>query len=203
MVSMKSKERIMVSVKSEDDNLDKVEETIAAVTDAREIGEQTASIFNGEANNNRKSILEISTNHGLYDLIILKLIGGFREGIPIDPKRKVNMEKKDVSFAKNIPDEELETEVEKLKQQILETKESFYGTPKLDLDEMIKKLERDVHREAVKAMGLIDRLLKLREKVLKVNAGNQLNDLSLKDKIEKLKVEFEQGLSAAPNYHRL
>ncbi|KAK7301882.1 hypothetical protein RJT34_12759 [Clitoria ternatea] len=102
MVSMKSKERIMVSVKSEDDNLDK--------------------------------------------------IGGFREGIPIDPKRKVNMEKKDVSFAKNIPDEELETEVEKLKQQILETKESFYGTPKLDLDEMIKKLERDVHRDTLRQL---------------------------------------------------
>ncbi|KAK7294633.1 hypothetical protein RJT34_17523 [Clitoria ternatea] len=141
-----------------------------------------------------------------HRMLKFRKIGGFQEGIPIDPKRKVNMKKRDLSIAKKIPDAELEVEVEKLKQQILEAKESSSGPPKLDLDEMIKKLERDVDREyseSVKAMGLTDRLLKLREEVSKVNAGNQLIDPLLKDKIEKLRVEFEQGLSAAPNYHRL
>ncbi|KAK7301586.1 hypothetical protein RJT34_12453 [Clitoria ternatea] len=39
----KSEEGIMVSMKSEDSNLDKVEETMA-IGDAREIGEETASV---------------------------------------------------------------------------------------------------------------------------------------------------------------
>ncbi|KAK7301252.1 hypothetical protein RJT34_12113 [Clitoria ternatea] len=87
-----------------------------------------------------------------HRMLNFRKIGGFQEGVPIDLKRKVNLEKKDLSITKNILDEELETEVEKLKQQIMETKESFYGTPKLDLDEMIKKLERDVHRDTLRQL---------------------------------------------------
>ncbi|XP_027349340.1 acetyl-coenzyme A carboxylase carboxyl transferase subunit alpha, chloroplastic [Abrus precatorius] len=141
-----------------------------------------------------------------HRMLKFRKIGGFQEGIPVDPMRKVNMKKKDLSVAKKIPEAELEVEVEKLKQQILEAKESSSNPPKLDLDEMIQKLEREVdqeYSEAVKAMGLTDRLSKLQEEVSKANADNQFIDPLLKDKIEKLRVEFEQGLSAAPNYGTL
>ena len=141
-----------------------------------------------------------------HRMLKFRKIGGFQEGIPVDPKRKVNMKKRDIPIAKKIPDAELEAEVEKLKQKVLEAKESSAEPPKLDLDEMIKKLQKEVDQEyfeAVKAMGLTDRLSKLKEEVSKANADNQLIDPLLKDKIEKLKVEFDQGLSAAPNYGRL
>nr|AAF89549.1 carboxyl transferase alpha subunit [Glycine max] len=140
-----------------------------------------------------------------HRMLKFRKIGGFQEGIPIDPKRKANMKKRDLSIAK-IPDAELEVEVEKLKQQVLEAKESSPVPPKLDLDEMLKQLAREVgleYSEAVKATGLTDSLLKLREEVSKANADSQIVDPLLKDKIEKLRVEFEQQLRAAPNYGRL
>lgn len=132
-------------------------------------------------------------------------LGGFQEGVPIDPKKSFGMKKKDV-VAPKISDAEIEVEVEKLKQKISEGKESSFEPPKLDLDDMIKKLEREVdeeYSEAVKALGLTDRVLKLREEVSKANSDNQPIDPLLKDEIEKLKAEFEQGLSAAPNHGKL
>ncbi|OIW07528.1 hypothetical protein TanjilG_14474 [Lupinus angustifolius] len=133
-------------------------------------------------------------------------IGGFQEGIPIDPKRKFSMKKKDIPAPKKISDAEIEIEVQKLKQQILEAKGSPTEPPKLDLDDMIKKLTREVHHEyseAVKAMGLADRMSKLREEVTKANSQNQFIDPLLKDKMERLEAEFEQGLPATPNYGKL
>ncbi|KAE9622213.1 putative acetyl-CoA carboxylase [Lupinus albus] len=133
-------------------------------------------------------------------------IGGFQEGIPIDPKRKFSMKKKDIPIPKKISDAEIEAEIQKLKQQILEAKGSSPEPPKHDLGDMIKKLKREVDHEyfeAVKAMGLTDRFSKLREEVTKANSRNQSIDPSLKDKIEKLEAEFDQGLPAAPNYDKL
>ncbi|CAJ1803374.1 unnamed protein product [Sphenostylis stenocarpa] len=140
-----------------------------------------------------------------HRMLKFRKIGGFQEGIPIDPKKKFNMKKKDLSIAK-MPDTELELEVEKLKKQILEAKESSPVPPKLDIDEMIKQLEREVNQEyseAIKALGLADRFSQLREEVSKANADNESLDPLLKDKIEMLRVEFEQKLSEAPNYSKL
>ncbi|KAF1883819.1 hypothetical protein Lal_00038311 [Lupinus albus] len=133
-------------------------------------------------------------------------IGGFQEGIPIDPKRKFSMKKKDIPIPKKISDAEIEVEVQKLKQQILEAKGSSAEPPTLDLDDMIKKLKKEVdheYSEAVKAMGLADKLSKLKEEVTNANSQNPFVDPLLKDKIEKVKVEFDQGVSAAPNYGKL
>ncbi|KAK7395157.1 hypothetical protein VNO78_15702 [Psophocarpus tetragonolobus] len=124
-------------------------------------------------------------------------IGGFGEGVPMDPSKKFSMKKRDLSITK-MPDVELGVEIEKLKQQILDAKKSSPDPPKLDLEEMIKQLEREIdqeYSEAVKATGLTDRLLKLREEVSKANADNQVIDPLLKD--------FEQGLRAYPNYNRV
>ncbi|XP_004514537.1 acetyl-coenzyme A carboxylase carboxyl transferase subunit alpha, chloroplastic [Cicer arietinum] len=153
-------------------------------------------------------LTKMNTEDLLKDRMLkFRKLGGFQEGIPLDPKKKRNMKKKDIPVAPKISDSELGVEIEKLKQKILEGKESSSSEPpKLDLDEMIKKLEKEVNQEfseAVKALGLTERLSKLQDEISKANADNQSIDPLLTDKIEKLKADFNQGLSAAPNSGRL
>nr|ADN52610.1 acetyl-CoA carboxylase alpha-CT subunit [Jatropha curcas] len=141
-----------------------------------------------------------------HRMLKFRKIGGFQEGIPIDPKRKINMKKKEEPVAGKTPVLELEGEVEKLKQQIPKAKESSSKPPELALNEMIEKLKREIDlefSEAVKAMGFKDRFATLREEFLKANSQDQLMHPGLMDKIEKLKNEFTQGLSAAPNFPSL
>ncbi|XVF76763.1 hypothetical protein PTKIN_Ptkin13bG0293200 [Pterospermum kingtungense] len=130
-------------------------------------------------------------------------LGGFQEGVPVDPQKKVNMKKKDNQTVSRTSNAELEGEVAKLKQQILKAKESSTKPPDLPLKDMIEKLKKEVdheYAEAIKAMGLKDRLDMLREEVSKVNSRTQLMNPVIIDKIEKLKNEFNQSLSGAPNY---
>ncbi|XP_045793426.1 acetyl-coenzyme A carboxylase carboxyl transferase subunit alpha, chloroplastic isoform X2 [Trifolium pratense] len=130
-------------------------------------------------------------------------LGGFQEGIPIDPKKGFNMRKRDIPVPPKISDSELEIEIEKLKQQI---SESPSAPPKFDLHKTIKKLEREVDQEfseAVKALGLTERFSKLRDEVSKATSENQTIDPLLQDKIEKLNADFNQRLSAAPNSNKL
>jgi acetyl-CoA carboxylase carboxyl transferase subunit alpha len=130
-------------------------------------------------------------------------LGGFQEGIPIDPKKGFNMKKRDIPVPSKISDSELEIEIEKLKQQI---SESPSAPPKLELRKTIEKLEREVdqeYSEAVKALGLTERFSELRDEVSKAISENQTIDPLLQDKIEKLQAEFNQGLSAVPNSNKL
>ncbi|XP_039013024.1 acetyl-coenzyme A carboxylase carboxyl transferase subunit alpha, chloroplastic-like [Hibiscus syriacus] len=129
-------------------------------------------------------------------------LGGFQENAQLDPKKKVNMKKKE-DTVRRTSNVELEGEVEKLKQQILKAKESSSKPPEMALKDMIEKLKIEVdheYSEAIKAMGLKDRLEMLKEEVSKVNSRDQLTDPVIRNKIEKLKDEFGQNLSAAPNY---
>ncbi|MBA0638368.1 hypothetical protein Godav_029694 [Gossypium davidsonii] len=130
-------------------------------------------------------------------------LGGFQEGVPIDPKKKVNMKKKEEQTVPRSSKAELEGEIEKLKQQILKAKESSTKPPEVALKNMIEKLKEAAYHEyseAIRAMGLKDRLEMLREEVSKVNSKDRLMNPVLMDKIEKLKHELNQSLSAAPNY---
>ncbi|XP_052482336.1 acetyl-coenzyme A carboxylase carboxyl transferase subunit alpha, chloroplastic-like isoform X3 [Gossypium raimondii] len=130
-------------------------------------------------------------------------LGGFQEGVPIDPKKKVNMKKKEEKTVPRSSKAELEGEIEKLKQQILKAKESSTKPPEVALKNMIEKLKEEAYHEyseAIRAMGLKDRLEMLREEVSKVNSKDRLMNPVLMDKIEKLKHELNQSLSAAPNY---
>ncbi|KAL5806981.1 hypothetical protein ACOSQ4_029714 [Xanthoceras sorbifolium] len=141
-----------------------------------------------------------------HRMLKFRKIGGFQEGIPIDPERKVSMKKKDEPVVGRTSNLELEDEVEKLKQQILTAKESSTTPPEVALNEMIEKLKREVDHEfsdAIKAMGLEDRFAAMREEFSRVNSQDQLMNPILMDKIAKLKEEFNQGLSAAPNYASL
>ncbi|KAL9150498.1 hypothetical protein ABFS82_12G172100 [Erythranthe guttata] len=136
-------------------------------------------------------------------------LGGFQEGIPIDPKRKVNMKMKEepiVPISKT-SELELKDEVEKLKLQILEASKSSAERPETGLKEMIAKLEREIdyeYDEAAKAIGMEDNILMLREEVAKGrNLSDQLAHPALKEKIEQMKEEFAKNLPSAPNYPSL
>ncbi|KAK4392289.1 Acetyl-coenzyme A carboxylase carboxyl transferase subunit alpha, chloroplastic [Sesamum angolense] len=136
-------------------------------------------------------------------------LGGFQEGVPIDPKRKVNMKKKDkpiVPISKN-SESELRDEVEKLKTQIMEASKSSAEHPRTGLKEMIEKLKREIdyeYDEAAKALGMQDKILMLREEVAKArNHNDQLAHPALKEKIDHLKDEFDKNLPSAPNYPNL
>ncbi|KAI9085403.1 hypothetical protein K1719_032659 [Acacia pycnantha] len=165
--------------------------------------EQIKSAINKAMNELTKMGTEQLVKHRMRKF---RKLGGFQEGIPIDPKKKFNMKKRELLDTEIIPDAELEGEVEKLKEQILKGKTSTIKPPKSDVKTMIQKLKDEVdqeYSEAVKAMGLMDKLVELRAEVSKANSEDQLIDPILMDKIEKLKEEFNQGLSAAPNYERL
>ena len=140
-----------------------------------------------------------------HRMLKFRKIGGFQEGLPVDPKKKVNMKKKEEPIIRT-SNLNIEDEVKKLMQQRLDAKESSVELPESALNEMIEKLEREVDREyseAVKAIGLKDRLVMLRQEFSKIKLQDQLMPPVLKDKIEKLKDEFAQGVSAAPNYETL
>ncbi|KAK9168232.1 hypothetical protein Syun_000372 [Stephania yunnanensis] len=138
-------------------------------------------------------------------------LGGFQEGLPVPPEKKVNMKKKDEPVVQRAeisktPDLELEDEVEKLKQQITKARESSPKPAKLGLNEMVDKLKREVDlefSEAVRAVGLETKVKAVREELAKVNTSSQTIDQGLKDKIEKLTAEFDNSLSQAPNYSSL
>ncbi|KAI4356020.1 hypothetical protein L6164_000074 [Bauhinia variegata] len=141
-----------------------------------------------------------------HRMLKFRKIGGFQEGIPIDPGRSFNMKKREQPTAKKIPAAELNSKVGKLKQQILNAKESSIKPQESDLNVMIRKMKAEIDKEyfkAVKALGLTDRLVKLREEFSKANSEYQLIDPAWKDKIEKLHEEINQRLSAAPNYGKL
>lgn len=137
-------------------------------------------------------------------------LGGFQEGIPIDPKRKVNMKKKEepiIPISKT-SESELRDEVEKVKQQVMEaSKTSTRKSPETGLKEMVEKLKREIdyeYDEAAKALGMEEKLLMLREEVAKGrNLNDQFAQSAMKEKIEQLKSEFAKNLPSSPNYPSL
>ncbi|XP_044461180.1 acetyl-coenzyme A carboxylase carboxyl transferase subunit alpha, chloroplastic-like [Mangifera indica] len=158
-------------------------------------------------NESMDELLKMDTQQLLkHRMLKFRKIGGFQEGIPIDPERKVNMKKKEEPIFGQTSNEKLEGEVEHLKQQILKAKETSTTPPEVALNQMLEKLKREVDHEffeAIKAMGLQDRLAMLREEYLSASSGDQLMHPVLMDKIAKFKDELDQGLSAAPNYGSL
>ncbi|KAG7027381.1 Acetyl-coenzyme A carboxylase carboxyl transferase subunit alpha, chloroplastic, partial [Cucurbita argyrosperma subsp. argyrosperma] len=157
-------------------------------------------------NETMDELLKMDTEELLkHRMLKFRKIGGFQEGIPLERKRKVNMKKKEKPIRmKSV--QEPETKVKKVKQKSVKAKESSIGNSDLDLNKMIEKLNKEVDfefSEAVKAMGLKDRLAALREEFSKAKSPDRLIQPALKDKIEKLSDEFNRGLSKAPNYENL
>ncbi|KAJ6699495.1 ACETYL-COENZYME A CARBOXYLASE CARBOXYL TRANSFERASE SUBUNIT ALPHA [Salix purpurea] len=141
-----------------------------------------------------------------HRMLKFRKIGGFQEGVPVDPIRKVNMKKKEEPVAGKTPVIELEYEVEKLKKEISKATESSSKPTELALNEMIEKLKKEIDLEysaAVEAMGFKERCLNLRGECLKSNSQDHLMHPVLMDRIEKLSDEFNKGLPNAPNYTSL
>lgn len=125
-------------------------------------------------------------------------LGGFREGVEVEPERKRNMKPSEV----NAPIfSDIESELEDLKKTILEAK----GQPKSDpvTDQKLEKLEKDLDQEMTKAfisMGLVDQIESLNlELARSANTDNSTNQ-DLKEKADKIILEFKIKLSRPGAY---
>ncbi|ERN09661.1 hypothetical protein AMTRI_Chr08g202420 [Amborella trichopoda] len=164
-----------------------------------------------------KELEEMDTETLLHHRMLkFRSIGGFQEGMPVPPEKKFNMKKKDEPILEAISSSDgltLEDEIEKVKQQVLKGRDPSEPPSSqpldLSLNEMIEKLKREVdqeYAEAIKFLGLEERLKTIRKEVTEArnSSGEKLvMDSSLKDKIEKLSRELKQGLEEAPNYPTL
>ena len=142
-----------------------------------------------------------------HRMLKFRNIGGFQEGIPVDPERKVNMKNREEPIVDKTPAVELEDEVEKLRQQIFNANKSDTELSESGLNEMIEKLQNEIEHEyfeALQTMGLKDRFVMLQEDFSKARTSqDELLHAALADKIAKLKDEFNQGLPETPNYPSL
>lgn len=125
-------------------------------------------------------------------------IGGFQEGIPIDPQRKRKMMPSQTSLPKP---GDIESELEDLKNKILKVK----GPSDPITSQAIEKLKEDVDKEMTNAfisMGLQEKLESLKLELSQPPNGlpNQPLSRSLKEKSDKLMQEFKQNLSRPGSY---
>lgn len=155
-------------------------------------------------------LLEMKTPDLLHHRMLkFRNLGGFIEGEPVDPSKKVNMKKKDEPIIQK--DEPFSTpaidldELEKLKQQLLQPKEDTSSeSPDLVLNEMVGKLKKEIDEEfdeAYASMGLKDRLELLRKEIKNSKSSeNKLIDPHLAEQIKELHQEFTQRLPEYPNF---
>ncbi|KAM5555245.1 acetyl-coenzyme A carboxylase carboxyl transferase subunit alpha, chloroplastic-like [Rosa sericea] len=125
-------------------------------------------------------------------------IGGFQEGIPVEPNRKRNMKPSEINMPKAA---DIESEIEILKKKILEEK----GPSDPITSQAIEKLKQDVDKEITSAfisMGLQEKLesVKLELSTASQNTPSQPLNPSLKEKVDKVMQEFNQNLSRPGAY---
>ncbi|CAH1445950.1 unnamed protein product [Lactuca virosa] len=137
-----------------------------------------------------------------HRMLKFRKIGGFQEGLPVDPEKKVNMKQKEEPKPGLISNQALQSEVNRLKEQIMKAKESSSIAPDMDQNGLIKKLEREIDyefSEAAKALGIEDKISQMRDNfdTEKDLTSDQIENL------ENLKNEFNEKLSTAPNYDKL
>ncbi|GAV76465.1 ACCA domain-containing protein [Cephalotus follicularis] len=125
-------------------------------------------------------------------------IGGFQEGVMIEPERKRNMKSSDVNVL-NAAD--IDSELENLKKKFLEAN----VLPEPITSQAIKKLKEDVDQEITKAFISMDLKEKLESVKLEVSKApsdppNQPLNQNLKDRADKLMQQFKQKLSRPGAY---
>ncbi|XP_034709423.1 acetyl-coenzyme A carboxylase carboxyl transferase subunit alpha, chloroplastic-like [Vitis riparia] len=125
-------------------------------------------------------------------------IGGFQEGIPVDPERKRNMKLSDLNAAEA---GDIESELEELKKKILEAE----GPSEPITSQTIKKLEEDVDQEITNAfisMGLQEKLESLQLELSKAPdvPNNQTLNWALKEKVDRIMQEFDHNLTRPGAY---
>lgn len=125
-------------------------------------------------------------------------VGGFQEGIQVEPLRKRNMKSSDANTSNTV---ELESEIENLKKRILEVK----GPSDLITDQAIEKLKQDLDQEMTKAfisMGMQDRIESLKLELSRPpnRAPNQPLNQGLKEKADRIMQDFKHNLSRPGAY---
>nr|GEW56977.1 acetyl-coenzyme A carboxylase carboxyl transferase subunit alpha, chloroplastic [Tanacetum cinerariifolium] len=167
--------------------------------------EACAAILWKTAKASPKELQKMGTDELLrHRMLKFRKIGGFQEGLPVDPERKVNMKRKEEPRPGLISDKALQGEVNKLKQQIMKAKETSSIAPDMDQNGLIEKLQREINyefSEAAKALGIEDKLSKMREEFAKAENEELTRDQI--ESLENLKIEFNENLENAPNYGRL
>ncbi|CAA6661701.1 unnamed protein product [Spirodela intermedia] len=146
-----------------------------------------------------------------HRMLKFRHLGGFIEGEPVEPSKKVNMKKKEeavVPKEHTLADLNLEDEIEKIKQQILNSRtEAASQTPDPGLHEMIEKLKEEVDQEfteAARTMGFMERLEALKREVAKAGSSAEKPlDSSLKERIQRVRQEFNESLPQYPNFASL
>ncbi|KAK6918407.1 Acetyl-CoA carboxylase, alpha subunit [Dillenia turbinata] len=131
-------------------------------------------------------------------MIKYRSIGGFQEGIPLEPERKRNMKPSEVNAIKAT---DIELELENLKKKILEVKGPYDPVP----SQAIEKIKQDVDKEITRAfisMGLQEKLESIKLELSKTpnSSSDQPISENLKEKIDKILQEFKQKLSTPGAY---
>ncbi|KAL4191617.1 hypothetical protein AMTRI_Chr07g81460 [Amborella trichopoda] len=109
-----------------------------------------------------------------------RVIGGFQEGIPIDPERKRNMKKSDPVLLST-----LDQEVEELKEKLQEAKKPLEVFTNLK-----QKVDKEIE-EALESLGLKSKIEDLRQELAESGSPS---DPSVKAKLEELTQEVIQCL---------
>lgn len=125
-------------------------------------------------------------------------VGGFQEGIQVEPQRKRNMKSSDANTSNTV---DLESEIENLKKRILEVK----GPSDLVTDQAIEKLKQDLDQEMTKAfisMGMQDKIESLKLELSRApnRAPNQPLNQGLKEKADRIMQDFKHNLSRPGAY---
>ncbi|KDP28655.1 hypothetical protein JCGZ_14426 [Jatropha curcas] len=133
-----------------------------------------------------------------HRMLKFRYIGGFQEGVPVEPERKRNMKPSEANSATTA---DIELELENLKEKILESKRTIEPIS----NKAIEKLKQDVDNEITKAfisMGLQEKLEAVKLELSKApnRVPNQPLNRNLKEKADKIMEEFKQNLSRTGAY---
>ncbi|XP_050385956.1 acetyl-coenzyme A carboxylase carboxyl transferase subunit alpha, chloroplastic-like [Argentina anserina] len=125
-------------------------------------------------------------------------IGGFQEGIPVEPMRKRNMKPSEINMPKAA---DIESEIEMLKKKIIEAK----GPCDPITSQAIEKIKQDVDKEITNAfisMGLQEKLEAVQLELSTASQGTPSQPLnrSLREKVDKIMQEFNHNLSRPGTY---
>ncbi|KAG6725353.1 hypothetical protein I3842_02G029000 [Carya illinoinensis] len=122
-------------------------------------------------------------------------IGGFQEGIPVDPEKRLNMKPSDNNMPKTA---DIESELESLK-KVIEDGRSNPATI-----QAIEKLKQDVNMEINRvfiSMGLQERLALIKSELSKVtNLHDHPPNCNLKEDIDEIMQEFKKNFSRPGAY---
>ncbi|XP_042964296.1 acetyl-coenzyme A carboxylase carboxyl transferase subunit alpha, chloroplastic-like isoform X3 [Carya illinoinensis] len=122
-------------------------------------------------------------------------IGGFQEGIPVDPEKRLNMKPSDNNMPKTA---DIESELESLK-KVIEDGRSNPATI-----QAIEKLKQDVNMEINRvfiSMGLQERLALIKSELSKVtNLHDHPPNRNLKEDIDEIMQEFKKNFSRPGAY---